>query len=465
MMPPCLLTIVLLFDMSATQKTTEILSLIQQNRLSPASARLKLWLKKEPDQPDAWHLMGVVQLRREDYAAAFEALQRALQLQPANPYVLNNRSVVLLRLGRVEDSIDSARQALALHQGDPGFWANLGYALQAKRDFPAMAKAFEQACHCAPEDPEFRLGWALALRQQGAYHKAMAQLDQVRQPDLGVWLERLVVSVLLDDQLAEQRAGEALVGHELAAADALAEAGCEQAALLWYQRHLAQHPDDASARYLAQALQGRVAQADNLRYVEGLYDEAAPRFEERLIGHLNYQGPHWLDGHSSALGNPSIIWDLGCGTGLAGPVMRRYWPGATLVGVDLSEAMLEQAGMKQCYNALHHASLTDFGIRDPLAAAHRQPDLVLLMDVLIYLPNATDWLTTLMETLPSGCRVVLTLEQGPHEQIHPQGRIQHDGETLRQALAPHTCVVDETAMLRLEKGQAVTGRWLVFSVA
>lgn len=448
--------------MTATSKTTEILQLIQQNRLSPASARLKLWLKKEPDQPDAWHLMGVVHLHREAFADALEALERADRLQPGNPYILNNQAVALLRLGRPAESAAVARQALALSDADPGFWANLGYALQARRDFNGMAEAFEQAIQRAPGEGEFLLGRAIALRQLGRHAAARALLNTASQPDLGIHLERLVLAVLTGDEAAERRADQTLTGYDMEAADALADAGCTESARIRYRRHLERHPTDATARYLVQALEGQVAEANNSHYVEQLYNEAAPRFEERLLGHLDYQGPRWLADHLSDLGQPRVVWDLGCGTGLAGPILKARWPDAALVGVDLSPAMLDQAEKKHSYTALHQASLTDWAFIDALAPEHRAPGLVLLMDVLIYIPNATAWLRTLMNALPDKARVAMTLEQGGHEQIQPQARIQHDGDALKTALAPSRCVLDETGMIRLEKGEAVPGRWLVF---
>ena len=43
--------------------------------------------------------------------------------------------------------------------------------------------------------------------------------------------------------------------------------------------------------------------------------------------------------------------DLGCGTGLCGPLLRDILPqGSRLTGVDLSIRMLDKAAKRQCYD-------------------------------------------------------------------------------------------------------------------
>ena len=44
------------------------------------------------------------------------------------------------------------------------------------------------------------------------------------------------------------------------------------------------------------------------------------------------------------LGDPSIIYDLGCGTGTITSFLKERWPGAKVTGIDSSETMLERAG-------------------------------------------------------------------------------------------------------------------------
>ncbi len=70
--------------------------------------------------------------------------------------------------------------------------------------------------------------------------------------------------------------------------------------------------------------------------------------------------------------------DLGCGTGLAGAVFAPRVD--SLVGVDLSAAMVEQARRTGRYNHLHVSDVLEFLAREGDGCA----DLVIAADVLPY---------------------------------------------------------------------------------
>jgi trans-aconitate 2-methyltransferase len=44
------------------------------------------------------------------------------------------------------------------------------------------------------------------------------------------------------------------------------------------------------------------------------------------------------------VGEPSSVYDLGCGTGGLTPALTERWPEARVVGIDSSEEMLAKAG-------------------------------------------------------------------------------------------------------------------------
>ena len=74
------------------------------------------------------------------------------------------------------------------------------------------------------------------------------------------------------------------------------------------------------------------------------YDAAAQlqhEVEARLLESLDY-----LDDPALALAPPRVVLDLGCGPGRAAAAMRRRWPRARVLALDLALPMLREAGKR-----------------------------------------------------------------------------------------------------------------------
>ncbi|MEM8988095.1 MAG: methyltransferase domain-containing protein [Pseudomonadota bacterium] len=114
-------------------------------------------------------------------------------------------------------------------------------------------------------------------------------------------------------------------------------------------------------------------------YVRALFDGYAEKFDHHLLVDLSYRVPNLIVdslGERLHAGMP-VIADLGCGTGVCGPLIERY--ADDLVGVDLSPRMLEVAERKNCYDSLVQADVVDFLLQSP-----KPIDLCLAADVLVY---------------------------------------------------------------------------------
>ena len=92
---------------------------------------------------------------------------------------------------------------------------------------------------------------------------------------------------------------------------------------------------------------------------QALYTDWASRYDQDLIDNLGWSG-HLAVADKIAeltLAASTAILDAGCGTGLCGAALsaRGY---TTIVGVDLTENMLERARDKGVYRELHQMDLT-----------------------------------------------------------------------------------------------------------
>jgi predicted TPR repeat methyltransferase len=137
---------------------------------------------------------------------------------------------------------------------------------------------------------------------------------------------------------------------------------------------------------LARLGSGNTTPAMTETYVRRLFDQYAGRYDAALTERLNYRGPALIRDAVEAVmrqaGRPmrfGAMLDLGCGTGLGGAAFRPVvdW----LVGVDLSAAMIAQAGTKGLYDRLVCAELTRFVADEADPGTYH---LVVAADVFVY---------------------------------------------------------------------------------
>src|SRR5262249_31315668 len=157
------------------------------------------------------------------------------------------------------------------------------------------------------------------------------------------------------------------------------------------------------------------------------------------------------------------IADLGCGTGLCGPLVQPL--ARRLVGCDLSSAMLDQARARGCYDALLRADLEAF-LRDRPATF----DALISADTLCYFGALEKVANPAAGSLRErGCLVF------PVEALHGDddpgrleatGRYRHAHRYVVNALATagFAHIEVEPAVLRLELGKPVQG-WVVTALA
>ncbi|UNZ50628.1 class I SAM-dependent DNA methyltransferase [Agrobacterium tumefaciens] len=125
------------------------------------------------------------------------------------------------------------------------------------------------------------------------------------------------------------------------------------------------------------------------RYVEGLFDDYADRFETSLVEKLDYSVPQKLAeliGKAADGGVFDTIVDIGCGTGLLGVEIRTL--AKRLEGFDISQNMLAKAEEKGLYDYLGQADLSLEAEASGLfisTLAQYRADLVAAADVMMYL--------------------------------------------------------------------------------
>lgn len=232
-----------------------------------------------------------------------------------------------------------------------------------------------------------------------------------------------------------------------------------EAAALYQHWHRMQ-PHDAVAAHMYAATRGGAApdRASNA-FVTAVFDHAAATFDEALTM-LGYRAPELLVERATAeLGAPReelSILDLGCGTGLCGPLFKPW--ASRLVGVDLSEGMLAQAAKRAVYDELVAAELMDF-----LAGTQEKFDVIVAADVFCYFGDLGGALAAASQALarPHG-RILFSVEEVEGDgdfRLLEHGRYAHSEAYVSRMLAEAglSAEIHRTDMLRFERGAPVPG--------
>jgi predicted TPR repeat methyltransferase len=237
----------------------------------------------------------------------------------------------------------------------------------------------------------------------------------------------------------------------------------EQAAAI-YREWLVEDPDSPYLKHhLAACSDAPPPARASDAYVELVFDDFASTFDAKLAT-LNYRAPQLVaDALRACLPAPARqfdIADLGCGTGLCGPLVQGW--ARQLRGCDLSGAMLAQARQRGVYDALDKGELVQY-----LAARPAGFDVVVSADTLCYFGDLREVARAARRALRPAGWLVFTVEALPETdraayRLMPNGRYAHALGHVESVLAVaglQRQKIDDVA-LRDEGGRPVRG-WLV----
>jgi predicted TPR repeat methyltransferase len=399
-------------------------------------------LRLDPRYALAWNNRGNTLRRLGRLPEALDSYERALALQPADPQAWCHRAIALNDLGRHAEAAASAEQALSARPGSADALLALGNALQALERFGEAVDAYDRALASSPASPQTAETWCArgaALKKSGDLARALDSYDR---------------ALLL-------RPDYASAAHYRA--NALRALGRREDAIAAYHHARALGADPAGIDFALAALgEGELPSAAPADYIKGLFDQYAGHFDRHLVGVLGYRTPELLAGllqpHLGAQLESAL--DLGCGTGLCAPLLR---PRARrLVGVDLSERMLDKARVAGLYDELACADILAWLESQPAAAW----DLVLAADVLVYFGELAPLFTRVAQAMRAGGWFAFSVEtlasetdQGSGYAITASNRFVHAPGYVRAcaAAAGFTLVDMQDAVLRKEHGLEVHG--------
>lgn len=409
---------------------------LRAGRLDAAQPLLLGVLASRPDDPDALHLLGLWHHERGDSEAAERSIRASVAAwPPGDPQVCvawNNLGNVLVERRDAEGAVHAYRAAVVAQPAAPGPWCNLAALLRRLGQSDGAEAAARRAVETGPTDAHAWFTLSRLLIERG---------------EVAEGLEANARGIAL--------APRDVVGREQVL-QSLALLGRREEALQLWREWRRQRPDDPVAAHHEAACTGQAPSRASNAYVEAVFDGFAATFDAKLA-RLQYRAPELivaaLNGRADGGATWDAVADVGCGTGLAGSLLRER--AVRLVGVDLSAAMLDQARRRRVYDELLRAELVAF-----LGSSTARFDVVTAVDVLCYFGALDHVAAAAAAALRPGGLLAFTVEGrdvGDDWSLALTGRYTHTPRYLADVLRTYTDVSIDPATLRTEAGRPVAG--------
>lgn len=340
--------------------------------------------------------------------------------------------------GRFAQAERDFAASLALVPGRASTLTNLGAARLKLGKFADAVSLFDEALAQEPDNVEAHGQRAAALAELGQLQAALAGVERALALDPARGAAWTLRGSLLRS-----------LGRNADAIDA-------------FEQALAHGADNELTRYYLASLTGReLPPASPRHYVQALFDGYAEGFDKHLVEVLKYQAPAVLvDGLRRTGRRFSAALDLGCGTGLCGPLLRGM--ADRLDGVDLSQKMVEQATASGAYDEVLQADLVRH-----LQETDRRYELAVAADVFIYVGALETVFEGVARVLRPGGLFCFSVEAAPEDQdvvLQPSLRYAHSAGYIRKLAEPHGFDISATARhpIRDDQGTPIAGlfAWL-----
>ena len=241
--------------------------------------------------------------------------------------------------------------------------------------------------------------------------------------------------------------------------------GRRDEARVGYQKYFDNNSDDGEIEHLLIALRDDAPppRASD-RAIQHIYKNFAASYETRMVDDLKYVGPDRLrDGLNAVIGDKGNleILDLGCGSGLAGMMIKPR--AAHLTGVDLSPEMLELARARNIYDKLEVGEITEW-----LNRSDSQFDLIMSCDCLIYFADLGAIVGPARRRLKPGGLLVMSMERGNRHpySLTDTGRYTHHPQHVQEVAAKYgmDVVYIQESFLRMEYSDEVMGLYAILQI-
>jgi len=483
------------------EKINEVLSLFSTGDIQSALNSAKDLIKNSPNEEILFNIIGACYGSLGDHNAAVKNYEKAIIIKPDYAKAHFNLGGAFQDIGQLNSSVKSYEKAIIIEPGYAEAHNNLGNVLRELGQLNSAISYYEKALAINPIYIEAHYSLGSIYEELGQLNSAVKCYKEVLvlKPDfskmhnnLGVILQNqgqlndavkhLEEAVTIRPDFAEAHNNLGNIHKDLNEYDAaifhykkaisiksnyaeahfnlgttLNQLGRLEAAIKSLELAVNNKVDYGEALHLLNALTGKTTKSPPKEYVEKLFDDYADRFDNSLVGQLQYKLPFLIKELINKIAPSSNkfnnVIDLGCGTGLAGLELRGI--SNILTGIDLSNKMIIKAKERQVYD-----HLIEGDIAKTLNASKEKYNLFIALDVLIYIGEVSSIFKAIRNCCSQNAIFIFSIEaqmDGEYSLLKT-GRYSHSEDyILRKASYGFKLILSQEVRLRKDNEKWITG--------
>lgn len=458
--------------MDSQDYLTQAVSLARKGSLAEARDSCRRAIAENAAAAGAWVLLGDIDSRLGCLEEAEASYAKALDLNAIDPGVLQKFARLLLRMNNNDRAAYMYRKALHLRPGDPLLLFETGVLFQQMGHDREAEVLYRKSVTAKPDYVEALVNLAGMLSAQGRYDEALEGLSAALAARPGALFALIGMGAVYGRLLKPAKACEYfrsavnIAPESLEANTGLATSlqalGKTKEASGIYQKILAIDPANQQALHMLAAYGKQPLPAvASPEYVSSLFDSYANNFDDHLVKTLGYRIPEEVCSLIEKWGaenedeeKPDIL-DLGCGTGLCGRLLVGKY--RSLVGVDLSEAMLDIARSLNIYTDLKRQDVSVYLQDNP-----GMFDVVIAADVFVYIGDLNETFGHCARAMCDRGLFIFSTEDCDMDDgytLKVTGRYGHARSYIDRIAAAHgfDCLCRKDSIIRYEGGVPING--------
>ncbi len=156
------------------------IALAMSEQYSDALKSAETATKLEPENAEAWLILGDVNLRAGKHRSAMKSLMKASEIDPTNASVENTMGMVAYKDGKLNDAVKHLRRALIRRRQYPAAMRNLAFILMEQEEWSEASRIFTDLTGLVKDDPDLFDAKATAFARLDDYCGAEEAWEKAR---------------------------------------------------------------------------------------------------------------------------------------------------------------------------------------------------------------------------------------------------------------------------------------------